>query len=65
MHAQAAVRRAREGSIGVKDAKLFNLLPDWMMTMNGVTFERFRGELDKFQMNLQDLVEVELLEAIA
>ena len=33
--------------------------------MNGVTVERFRGELDKFQMNLQDLVEVELLEAIA
>ena len=54
MHAPAAVRRARECSLGVKGAKLFNLLPVWLRTMNGVTVERFKGELDKFLTTVPD-----------
>ena len=39
---------------GVKGAKLFNLLPVWLRTMNGVTAERFKEELDKFLTSVPD-----------
>ena len=44
----SAVRNAREASLGVKGAKLFNLLPVWIRTLNGVSVDRFKSELDKF-----------------
>ena len=44
----AAVRRAREASLGVKGVKIFNLLPVWLRNLSGVTVDQFKGELDKF-----------------
>ena len=35
-------------SLGVKGAKMFNLLPVWVRTLNGVSVDRFKSELDKF-----------------
>ena len=40
--APAAVRRAREASLGVKGARIFNLLPVWIRTLNGVTVQKFK-----------------------
>jgi hypothetical protein len=48
MHTPAAVRKAREGSLGVKGLTIFNLLPGWIRSLDGVTVDRFKGELDKF-----------------
>ena len=50
VHRQAcsAIRRAREGSLGVKGARIFNLLPVWIRTLNGVSVDMFKSELDKF-----------------
>ena len=36
----AAVRKARECSLGVKGAKLFNLLPVWICILNGFSVDR-------------------------
>ena len=47
-HANSAVRNAREASLGVKGAKVFNLLPVWIRTLNGVSADKFKSELDKF-----------------
>ena len=47
-HTPAAVRRAREASLGVKGVKIFNLLPVWLRNLSGVTVDQFKGELDKF-----------------
>ena len=47
-HTPAAVRRAREASLGVKGVKIFNLLPVWLRNLDGVTVDQFKGELDKF-----------------
>ena len=44
----SAVRNAREASLGVKGAKMFNLLPVWIRTLNGVSVDKFKSELDKF-----------------
>ena len=46
--ANSAVRQAREASLGVKGAKIFNLLPVWIRTLNGISVDRFKSELDKF-----------------
>ena len=46
--ANSAVRNAREASLGVKGAKMFNLLPVWIRTLNGVSVDKFKSELDKF-----------------
>ena len=48
MQTPAAVRKAREGSLGVKGVNIFNLLPVWIRSLDGVTVDRFKGELDKF-----------------
>ena len=52
--ASAPVRRAREATLGVKGAKIFNLLPVWIRTMNGVTVDSFKFELDKFLGGVPD-----------
>ena len=50
----AAVRNAREASLGVKGAKIFNLLPVWIRTVNGVTVDKFKSELDSFLGGIPD-----------
>ena len=52
--APAAVRRAREASLGVKGARIFNLLPVWIRTLNGVTVDKFKSELDLFLSGVPD-----------
>ena len=44
----ASVRRARESSLGVKGATIFNLLPAWIRTLNGVSVEKVKCELARF-----------------
>ena len=44
--APAAVKRAREATLGCKGAKIFNLLPAWIRNINCVTAEKFKSELD-------------------
>ena len=53
-HAPAAVRQARESSLGVKGARIFNLLPVWIRTINGVSVDRFKCELDRFLSGVPD-----------
>ena len=45
-NACAAVVRAR--------ARVFNLLPIWIRTLNGVTVDHFKAELDKFLGGVPD-----------
>ena len=52
--APAAVKRAREATLGVKGAKMFNLLPAWIRTINGVSVETFKAELDQFLGGVPD-----------
>ena len=56
VHRQAcsAVRQAREATLGVKGAKIFNLLPVWLRTINGVSVDIFKSELDKFLCGVPD-----------
>ena len=46
--ANSAVRNARAASLGLRGAKMFNLLPVGVRTLNGVSVDRFKSELDKF-----------------
>ena len=50
----ASVRRARESSLAVKGARIFNLLPAWIRTLNGVSVDRFKSELDRFLSGVPD-----------
>ena len=50
----ATVRRARESSLGVKGARIFNLLPAWIRTLNGVSVSEFKCELDRFLAGVPD-----------
>ena len=43
----AMVRRARESSLGVKGAKMFNLLPPIVRNINSVNVEEFKTALDR------------------
>ena len=52
--APARVRNAREASLGVRGARLFNLLPAWIRTIDGVSVDRFKSELDKFLVGVPD-----------
>ena len=52
--APAAVKRAREATLGIKGAKMFNLLPAWIRTINGVLVETFKAELDQFLGGVPD-----------
>ena len=37
----ASVRKSRESSLAVKGARIFNLLPVWIRTLNGVSVDKF------------------------
>ena len=50
----ASVRRARESSLAVKGARIYNLLPAWIRTLNDVSVERFKSELDRFLSGVPD-----------
>ena len=50
----AAVRRARENSIAVKGAQMFNLLPENIRTMNSEHIDLFKNHLDIFLSNIPD-----------
>ena len=52
--APAAVRRAREASLGVKGARIFNLLPIWIRSISGVSVDKFKAELDSFLVCIPD-----------
>ena len=52
--APAAVKRAREATLGCKGAKIFNLLPAWIRNINCVTVEKFKSELDLFLGGVPD-----------
>ena len=50
----SSVRRAREASLGVKGARIFNLLPAWIRTIDNVSVDSFKCELDKFLSGVPD-----------
>ena len=50
----SVVRNARENSLGVRGARIFNLLPDSIRTMNTEHIELFKNHLDVFLENIPD-----------
>ena len=50
----AQVKRARECSIGVKGAKIFNLLPNYIRNINSEHVELFKCSLDTFLSEIPD-----------
>ena len=52
--APAAVRRARESSLSVKGARIFNLLPVTIRNIDSENIQTFKTELDKFLSLVQD-----------
>ena len=50
----SVVRKAREGSLSVKGAKMFNLLPAEIRNINADNVQKFKTELDKFLRNIPD-----------
>ena len=50
----AAVRKARECSIGVKGVNIFNLLPNDIRNINSINVETFKVSLDKFLSEIPD-----------
>ena len=52
--APIAVRRARENSLSVKGAKMFNLLPAHIRNINGQKVDQFKRKLDTFLQLIPD-----------
>ena len=52
--APAAVRQARERSLGVKGVNIFNLLPEQIRSMNTDHVEYFKNHLDVFLSSIPD-----------
>ena len=52
--APAAVRRARECSLSVKGARIFNLLPASIRNLNSNHVDTFKGALDTFLEQVPD-----------
>ena len=50
----ATVRRAREASLGVKGARIFNLLPTDIRNLDSISVDTFKAELDRFLANIPD-----------
>ena len=46
--APSAVRNARERSLGVRGARIFNLLPEQIRSMNTDHIDMFKNHLDVF-----------------
>ena len=53
-NATSSVRKASESLLAVKGARIFNLLPAWIRTLNGVSVEQFKCELDRFLSGVPD-----------
>ena len=52
--AAASVRKAREGSLGVRGARLFNLLPAHIRNSDVITIDAFKAMLDDFLHSVPD-----------
>ena len=52
--AVSAVRKAKEASLQVKGARLFNLVPKEVRNMSGVTIDRFKYGLDTWLKSIPD-----------
>ena len=50
----STVRRARESSLGVKGAKMFNLLPSSIRNINSINVDIFKTALDEFLSKVPD-----------
>ena len=50
----AAVRNAREASLQVKGARLFNLVPKEVRNLSGVSADMFKSGLDAWLTNIPD-----------
>ena len=50
----AAVKRARENSLSVKGAKMFNLLPSSIINVDGNKVEQIKSKLDTFLRLIPD-----------
>ena len=57
--APAAVKRAREASLGVKGCKVFNLLPVSIRNIKGTTVDQFKKNLDNFLSLVPDQPSIE------
>ena len=53
-NASPSVRRAREASLPIKGAKLFNLLPAEIRNIEGTTVDTFKANLDQFLTLIPD-----------
>ena len=52
--APASVRRARENSLSVKGARMFNLLPPYLRNISSDKVEHFKSKLDAFLKEVSD-----------
>ena len=52
--APANARKAREGSLSVKGANMFNMLPPDIRNLNSDKVEIFKRKLDKFLQSIED-----------
>ena len=52
--ATSVVRNARERTLGVRDARMFNLLPEKLRSMNSDHIEVFKNHLDVFLSSIPD-----------
>ena len=50
----ASVRRARESSLSVKGAQMFNLLPPYLRNISSVKVHDIKSKLDTFLREVQD-----------
>ena len=53
-HSPASVRKAREASLKIKGARLFNLLPKEIRNLSGVSVNSFKSELDTWLTQIPD-----------
>ena len=52
--APSCVRKARERSLGVRGAQIFNLLPEKLRSMNSQHIDLFKNHLDVFLSSIPD-----------
>ena len=52
--APSVVRKARERTIGVRGAQIFNLLPEKLRSMNSQHLDYFKNHLDVFLASIPD-----------
>ena len=54
VNSPAAVRKAKEASLQVKGARLFNLMPKRLRDMKGVTVDTFKAGVDTWLLSIPD-----------